>query len=185
MDRSTCWKLSLTFVALAALTACTQQDSTQQVTRVVTADQVAWSKMTLEADEAVRKGDPVQAEKSYKAALLEAEKLGKEGPAVATTTANLANFYYVQGDGAQADQLYSQSIALREKIAGLENVDIAKDLVGLARVRSSQKKYDDSIKLFERAVSIMKKNNLPVPADVQKDYDDVSAKASGKDNNKS
>jgi tetratricopeptide (TPR) repeat protein len=156
--------------------SCTQEGSNQ--TRVVSQEQLAWSKMTLDGDAAVRKGDLQKAEANYRNAIAEAEKLGKQNPAVAETMANLANFYYVQGEGDKADQLYTRSIALREKIVGYEHMDVAKDLIGLARVRVKQDRFDEATALFERAIAIFNKSKTGVPEDVQKDFEHARAKAS-------
>ena len=65
--------------------------------KLVAADQALWQKLTIQADDAIKKGDKVGAEKLYKDAAAEAEKLGSETNASAESLANLANFYYAQG----------------------------------------------------------------------------------------
>ncbi|MFX5730420.1 tetratricopeptide repeat protein, partial [Acinetobacter baumannii] len=85
-------------------------------------------------EDARAKNDKAGAEKNYKAAIAEALKLGADTPAVASSTANLADFYYVQGDGNQADELYKRSLATYEKTVGTQHFDLVVDLAGLGKV---------------------------------------------------
>ncbi len=79
--------------------------STVPGTNAAAVEQNTWKQLTANADAAVKRGDKAEAEQSYKAAMAEAEKLGADNPAQAEAIVNLANFYYVQGAGDQADEL--------------------------------------------------------------------------------
>ena len=159
------------FVAgLVCLTACGQAETASAPSdKPVVAEQNNWQAITNNADAAAKSGDKVAAERLYKEAMAAAVQLGEEYPAQADSMANLANFYYVQGDGAQANDLYKQALAIHEKAKGLEHVDLIKDLVGLARVCQSEKKNDEAKALYERAQAIADKSKQPLPADVLAD----------------
>ncbi|MBI2810063.1 MAG: tetratricopeptide repeat protein, partial [Candidatus Melainabacteria bacterium] len=136
----------------------------------VAAEQAVWQKLTSDGDAAKAAGDLKKAEASYQAAVEEAKKLGETDPTFARTTANLADFYYAQGDGAQADRLYKQSLSIHEKALGLEHADLVQSILGLARVTASQKNYAESVAHYERAIAILNKNKMPVSPEVQAEY---------------
>ncbi|HEY9678785.1 MAG TPA: tetratricopeptide repeat protein [Drouetiella sp.] len=167
------------------VSACTQtstETATSTVTTTSTAEvaveQAVWQKLTSDGDAAKAAGDLKKAEMSYQAAVEEAKKLGESDPAFSKTTANLADFYYAQGDGQQADKLYKQSLALREKAVGLEHADLIQSILGLARVTSAEKNYGESVAHYERVLAIMKKTNTPVPAEVETEYEKAKENAS-------
>ncbi len=112
---------ALPTIAIVFLTsACGQSLMSESVpgTRTAIVEQDTWKQLTANADVKLKSGDTAEAESLYKLAILEAEKLGVDNLGQATALANLANFYYVQGDGNQADQLYKKSLALHEKKLG-------------------------------------------------------------------
>ena len=160
-----------TFLAgLVCLTACSQSETAGIPTdKPVVAEQTNWQELTNRAIEAANKGDKAAAERYYKEAMQAALLLGADNPSQAESMANLANFYYVQGDGAQANDLYKQALAIHEKASGLEHVDLIKDLVGLARVCHSEKKDDEAKAYYERAMVIADKAKQTLPADVAAD----------------
>jgi tetratricopeptide (TPR) repeat protein len=177
------WKPLISAVAVMVLaSACGQSTMTNSVpgTGADTVEQKTWKQLTAAAVEEEKRGDKTGAEETYKAAMIEAEKLGADNPAQAEAIANLANFYYVQGAGARADELFRKSLALKEKSLGKEHVDLAVDLVGLARVSSSEKKYADASAFYQRAIAILKKAGREVPADVEADSIKVQSLASEK-----
>ena len=133
-------KQAVQFVMLIGclgLAGCSsEQSQSPQVTSTTaaSADQAAWEMYTKKAEDALAKGDKSGAESSYKIAIAEAEKIGMDTPAVASSTANLADFYYVQGDGNRADDLYKRSLGVYEKTVGKQHTDLIKDLSGLGKV---------------------------------------------------
>jgi tetratricopeptide (TPR) repeat protein len=164
---------SATFVAIMmSLSACAggggvaeQEAGKVPGNKEVALDQAQWQKLTTQADEAAKKGDKAAAEKLYKDAADEAQKLSADTNASAESLANLANFYYAQGDGAQADSVYTKALAVHEKAIGLEHVDLVRDLIGLAKVCHSEHKDKEAKAYYDRAVNISKKANQPAPAD--------------------
>lgn len=168
-------RVQLLFVVTILLSACGPSDLTQlsrsasNTTRSAV-EQDSWKRLTAEADAALKQGNKAEAEQTYKMALIEAEKLGAENPAKEESIVNLANFYYVQGDGGQADKLYRRSLAERKKLLGMEHVDLSIDLLALARISSSQKKYVAATAFYRRAIGILKKAGRAVSKDTDKDY---------------
>lgn len=159
------------------LSSCSQSESTRSVTAVETkavdATQADWKTYTDKANEALKNGDKSAAEQNYKAAIAEAEKLGQKDPALAEAVANAASFYYVQGDGEQADELYQRSLSIREAAKGMEDADLITDLLGLFRVRVSQKKFAEACKYYERAKAIAAKTGKEIGADADAEYDNA------------
>jgi tetratricopeptide (TPR) repeat protein len=166
-----------------SISACTPNatettNTTSASKAEVTVEQAVWEKLTSDGDAAKAKGDLKKAEECYQAAVEEAKKLGETDPSFGRSTANLADFYYAQGDGAQADKLYKQSLAVREKALGLEHADLVQSIVGLARVASAEKNYAEAVAHYERAIDILNKNKLPVSDEVQAEYAKAKENAS-------
>jgi tetratricopeptide (TPR) repeat protein len=176
MKSTAMWKTLVFASVVLSLSACgqsaTQTDTTPGASQV-SAEQADWKGLTLAAETALKSGDKATAESKYKEAALVAEQLGADNPAQAEAVANLASFYYVQGDANQANQLYKKSLALHEKALGMEHTDLVKDLVGLAKISSSSNDYATSAAYYERAMSILKKAGQTVPADIEAGYADV------------
>lgn len=158
------------FTGCLGLFGCSEQTAQQQNqvsnTPAAQADQAAWQLFTKQAEEALAKKDKASAEKYYRLAIAEAEKLGADTPAVASSTANLADFYYVQGDGGQADELYKRSLAVFEKTKGTQHIDLVKDLIGLGKVSILKKQGADAVTYFQRAQDIVKGSGLPEQPDI-------------------
>src|SRR5205823_14052354 len=102
------------------------------------------------------------AESKYKEAMAQAEQLGEANPKLARSVSNMANFYYAQGDGQQADQLYRRAIALREKAKDMESADLARDLIGLANIQSKAGNKAEALEDYTRAKELLTKANQPV-----------------------
>jgi tetratricopeptide (TPR) repeat protein len=150
--------VSLMVASTILLSACSQADTPTAVdTKVVAQQEAVWQADTEKAVAALQSKDYASAKKLYKQALLDAMQLGQEHPAVAASLSNMANFYYAQGDGQQADQLYRRAIQLKEKNLGIEHQEIAVDLIGLGSVYFTKKKYAEAEPFFTRALQIREK----------------------------
>ena len=164
----------LILISCTGLFGCSSEQSQQpQITSTVaaSADQAAWQMYTKQAEDALAKGDKKGAETNYKSAILEAEKLGAETPGVASSTANLADFYYVQGEGNKADDLYKRSLSVYEKNVGKEHTDLVKDLAGLGKVSMLKKKYADALAYYQRADDILRASAVTPPPDIKAGLD--------------
>jgi tetratricopeptide (TPR) repeat protein len=174
---STKWiKCSSLAICVLCLTACGQSQTADVPSdKPVVAEQANWQALTSSADAAAKQGDKATAERYYKQAIDAALQLGADNPSQADSMANLADFYYVQGDGAQANDLYKKALAIHEKAMGLEHKDLIKDLIGLARISHSEKNDAQSATYYERAIAIGEKAKQPVGADVTAEYEKVKA----------
>ncbi len=159
--------LSACAVLIGALTGCTSPVANPGISQSKN-DQELWAQYTSDADRAAKQGDKQEAERLYKLAIDEAQKLGQANPDLARAVSNMANFYYAQGDGDRADRLYQKAIAIKQKTLGTEHVDIAEDLIGLGKLRYSQGRDDEGLSLYRRAAGILTRANRPVPQEVSK-----------------
>ncbi|CAN5223090.1 hypothetical protein BH11CYA1_BH11CYA1_37070 [soil metagenome] len=172
----------LAVLTIIIVTACNQAEVTKeadgsQMSKQSQANQAACLKLTEQAKAAMSAGDKATAEAKFKEAIEAAKGVSADSPEQAAAIANLADFYYAQGDGAQANLLFTQSLSMHEKALGLMHVDLVTDLVGLAHVYSSEKKYAEAKASLERAVDILKKAGKDVPADITADLAKVEALA--------
>lgn len=177
------WRTIVSLVTVTVFASgCGQSQMTSSVsdTKANSVEQSSWKQLTDAADAALKQGNKAEAERNYIAAMIEAKRLGAVSPAQEEAITNLANFYYVQGAGEEANQLYRSSLALHEKILGTEHIDLTTDLIGLARVSSSQKKYAQASAFYQRAIAILRKAGCKIPPHLEADYVKVQNLASAK-----
>jgi hypothetical protein len=176
MDHRAGSKVLVSLLLAMTVAGCSQQESAQNAAAPVAAEQASWEQLTTEADQAAKQGNSAEAEAKYKAAMAEAGKLGETDPATARSISNMADFYYAQGDGERADELYSGALALKEKALGMEHKDLARDLIGLGKVSAKKGDYAEAETRFKRAESILVKANEPVPDDLKTGLAEATAK---------
>jgi len=163
MTRNSFSLMLLSAIASLSLAACNQASSelSNATSSPGGAEQAAWKKLSGEADAALKAGDKAGAEAKYKEAIDAAKMLAADSPDHAAAVANLANFYYAQGDGAQANRLYSQSLTMHEKALGQMHIDLVTDLVGLAKVLTLEKNYSEAQASYQRAIEITRAAGKP------------------------
>ena len=83
--------------------------------------------------------------------------MGAEHPDTAWTLSNLAHLYTSHGKYNDAEPLFKQSLAIREKVLGAEHPETAWTLNKLARLYEKQLKYQDAEPLYKRALAIREK----------------------------
>jgi tetratricopeptide (TPR) repeat protein len=66
----------------------------------------------------------------------------------------LAGLYYSQGKYKEAEPLYQQALALRQKLLGDDHPDVAQSLNNLAGLYDSQGKYNEAEPLYQQALNI-------------------------------
>ena len=101
------------------------------------------------------------AEKLFIAAVRTAEALEPQGPRLATALNNLAEFYRVQGEFAQAEPHYWRAITIDEQRLGPDHLHLARDLHNLALLYRAQGRYADAEPLCRRALEIRLKALSP------------------------
>ncbi len=79
-----------------------------------------------------------------------------EDPETARTICALARMNHSRGNRDNAERLYRQSLAIREKILGREHPDVAESLTGLAGVLSLRR-IDEAERLARRSLSVREK----------------------------
>jgi tetratricopeptide (TPR) repeat protein len=67
----------------------------------------------------------------------------------------LALLYYSQGKYKEAEPLYQQALALRQKLLGDDHPDVAQSLNNLALLYYSQGKYKEAEPLYQQALNIL------------------------------
>ena len=66
----------------------------------------------------------------------------------------MALLYYSQGKYKEAEPLYQQALALRQKLLGDDHPDVAQSLNNLAGLYDSQGKYNEAEPLYQQALNI-------------------------------
>jgi len=66
----------------------------------------------------------------------------------------LAGLYYSQGKYNEAEPLYQQALALRQKLLNDDHPHVAQSLNNLAGLYYSQGKYNEAEPLYEQALNI-------------------------------
>src|SRR2546425_452013 len=87
-----------------------------------------WEASTRAGEQAYRQGRYSEAERSFQAALKEAEQFGPEDPRVARTLNNLALLYDAQHRYAEAEPLLQRALAIQAKALGPAHPDVALSL---------------------------------------------------------
>lgn len=145
-------------VSVISISACTQESPLTLESKLNQQAESCWQRDTESAFQAEQKNDFKKARSLFRKAFLDAVQLGIDHPFAAVSLSNMANFYYVQGDGQQADQLYRRSLALKQKNLGIEHLELSVDLIGLGSVYFKQGKYAQAEPFFARALKIREKS---------------------------
>ncbi|MFQ5896988.1 MAG: tetratricopeptide repeat protein [Candidatus Methylomirabilia bacterium] len=116
---------------------------------------MSWERHMVAGVRSYHQGRHAEAERSFQAALKEAERRGPEDPRVATTLNNLAVLYKAQGQYAQAEPLYQRALAIKGKVLGPEHPSLATSLNNLAGLYVAQGEYARAEPLYKRALAIV------------------------------
>lgn len=87
---------------------------------------------------------------------------------VASLLFRIASYLYDHALYEQAEPLFLQALHMQEQVCGVDHLDVARPLYGLAVLYSQQKKYAAAEPLFQRALSIRQRNLGPNHPDVAK-----------------
>ncbi len=121
------------------------------------AQQADWERHLRAGAAAYQHGNYAEAVKQTKAALSAAVAFGPDDPRLATTLNNLAALYDTQGRYAEAEPLYQQALAIREKALGPAHPEVAQSLNNLAALYPAQGRYAEAEPLQKRALAIVEK----------------------------
>ena len=67
----------------------------------------------------------------------------------------MASLYDSQGKYNEAEPLYQQALALRQKLLGDDHPDVASSLNNLAGLYKSQGRYNEAEPLYQQALNIL------------------------------
>ncbi|MGD9599677.1 MAG: tetratricopeptide repeat protein [Steroidobacteraceae bacterium] len=102
------------------------------------------------------------AEKLYRAALVDARRLGPDGDTlVAANISGLADTMAELGSNTEAEGLYREALALDERLFGVGSIEQAQTMQGLARTLYFDGRYDESERLMHEGLEIRKRRLGP------------------------
>ena len=81
-------------------------------------------------------------------------EIGRRDLMVGIILANIAEVQLARGHQGRAEELYAESLAIREERLGAEHPMVVVPLVGLANIAISRGKVDDAVLLARRAVVV-------------------------------
>lgn len=114
-------------------------------------------------EQAIGQATPAQSTQQS-AELAEAERLNQQ-----------VEQLYKQGQYSAAIPLAERSLAIREKVLGLEHPDVAQSLNNLALLYKAQGNYSEAEPLFQRSLAIQEKVLGPEHPDVAQSYNNLAA----------
>lgn len=120
--------------------------------------EVMWAVNGRAGVTAYQLGQPVEAEKRFRQALGMMRSLQPQQPYILD---ELAVLYETQGRYGEAEQLYLQSLTIREKYRGAEHPEVATSLHNLAELHEILGQHDKAEELYKRAITIRQKSLGP------------------------
>ncbi|MBX9687387.1 MAG: tetratricopeptide repeat protein [Candidatus Obscuribacterales bacterium] len=127
------------------------------------ADHSVWHKYMQAGSKAYTDGRYAEAEKQILKARAEAEKYAEKDPQLrlAISLNELGLIYLEQEKSVEAEKLFKQALAMREKVQGLSHPDVAAQLDNLAAACDAQGNCAEAQQCVERALEIRKKSLGP------------------------
>lgn len=117
-----------------------------------------WDAHMKSGQAAEGKNDFAGAERSFKAAVVEAEKTyGPSHPRTAESLSRLGEQYFNLGRLAEAGQQFKRSLAIREKALGPSHGNVAESLNNLAVIDMKQGRLSEAEQQFKRSLAIWEK----------------------------
>jgi tetratricopeptide (TPR) repeat protein len=102
--------------------------------------------------------------------------LSKEHPSTLMSINNLALVLSSQGKYKEAEAMYRQTLALREKVLSKEHPDTLKSVYCLAHLLAKQDLYDEATTLYQRACdgySVVLRDDHPTARACQRHYSEM------------
>ena len=134
-----------------------------------------WDQHYAAGTQARLQGRYAESEKSWIAALEQANTFGDDHLLLATSLNNLAELYRTQGKYEEAEPLYKRSLTIREKSLGPEASGVAGSLNNLALLYHTQGKYEQAEPLFQRSLTIWEKALGPTHPNVATSLNNLAA----------
>jgi tetratricopeptide (TPR) repeat protein len=117
-------------------------------------DRFLWEEYMSAGVQAGRAGHYEEAERHFKRAATKADELGPQE--MGRTLNNLGELYRRQGRLADAERMFTRSVAVKE-VLGPDHPDIATSLNNLAQVYIAQGRVAAAVPLLERSLAIQEK----------------------------
>lgn len=127
---------------------------------IVSAQSILWKTYSDSGKQAYGRGNYVEAEKLFKAALKEAENL-KDLELIARSNDFLGGLYFQQDKYDEAEKFFLKSIESWEKQGLNDGDEITYPLSNLGLTYAEQKKFDKAEEVLRRAISIREKTKNP------------------------
>lgn len=116
-----------------------------------------WERYNISAQQCLSQGKVTEAENYFRLALKEVESATKD-PKLPTTLNNLANCLRQQGRYQEAEPLYKQAIAIKEKSAGHLSKDLVILLENYAKLLRLSGRTAEADRVEQRAQAIFGKS---------------------------
>ena len=135
-----------------------------------------WEDYNQAGKYAYERGDYIEAEKQWLAALAAAEKFRSHDARLAATLSNLAELYRAQGRYSEAAELNQRALTIWEKDLGKsDDPNVAKALNSLALTYGAQGRNSEAEPLFKRSLAIREKVLGPEHPAVAESLENYSA----------
>ncbi len=126
----------------------------------VSAQSVLWETYSDSGKRAYGRGNYVEAERLFKAALKEAENL-QDNELIAKSNDFLGGLYFQQKKYDEAEKFFLKSIEIWEQLGAKDSDEITYPLSNLGLAYAEQKKYDKAEEILRRAIAIREKTRNP------------------------
>src|SRR3990172_3022146 len=156
MRRRICFGRTV-FPVLFLLVLLPSPGTAQKTDRTVTPADRSWEWFNEQGLNFLQMDQYDDAERMFRAALAETEKLGVEDERAATTYSNLGSVCQKLARYAEAEQHYQRAVEIYEKVLGSRHRKVAVALDNLASLYAAQKRYPDAESYGQRALGIMER----------------------------
>jgi tetratricopeptide (TPR) repeat protein len=126
-----------------------------------------WQKHSLNGMKAFSKGQYLEAEKEFKAAIEELEQKPAHKADLAKQLGKLGDVYRRIGRHKDSEPIYQRSLSMTEEIYGKNSVEAAIAMDNLAASYRNLKKYDEACVLIRKALPVFEKQYGPDSDDVK------------------
>jgi len=130
-----------------------------------------WENYEAEGNTAVERGQYVEAENFFHAAIEQAEQIGSLNPRLAGNLNELGILYAKQHKYAQAESMFQRSLGLSVAALGSDHPDVAIVLKNIGILKASQRQYAEADLLLSRSLSLTNKvlgQEHPIVADTMR-----------------
>ncbi|HEY9679823.1 MAG TPA: DUF2225 domain-containing protein [Drouetiella sp.] len=169
--------LSVVAFGAVILCSCTPKESADNLTldptQIAAEHASTWKEKNESGLAALQSSDLAKAETELLAALKEAEACGKEDPRVAVTLMNIASLYEKQNYYPKAISHLQSARKIFRKAYGDNSEVVGVSEYHEAQVLTKEKKWSESIPLFEESLKVLKSHNADSYSDAQKDYEEA------------